>query len=332
MLERANLLPGKWHAGLKQLLALTQGWNLLVQPVGQRQIPLYFIIDTVNKDFFVSSSLAVIMKFCYCSGFICLLMNMNVVSLFPTLSLHRCLKALLLISWHHFLSTSCVLSCKCRLGWSGHGWAWGQLMGGSAGANLITSVQSLGSDPLEAARDKDCDFQARMQRAMGWVHYFWVSGFGRWTWVNERYPCCRDSGNCLLFIWAGQSRSIRSMADELYVLSRKLFERCNKSCGEGSLLLLPSCSQVDSWESWEDGLLLSREVPGCCSLAAAATVKAACPFLMLPVLHKPSNDIFLQGSTGGCHPLEMPLHHPHPVYPTCSRDLVVDSVPEKLLV
>lgn len=54
-------------------------------------------------------------------------------------------------------------------------------MGGSAGANLITSVQSLGSDPLEAARDKDCDFQAQMQRAMGWVHYFWVSGFGLWT-------------------------------------------------------------------------------------------------------------------------------------------------------
>lgn len=39
-----------------------------------------------KQRIFVSSSLAVIMKFYYCSGFICLLMNTNVVSLFPTLS------------------------------------------------------------------------------------------------------------------------------------------------------------------------------------------------------------------------------------------------------
>lgn len=51
-LQKADVLLGKWHIAHQQLPALIQDCNLPVQPVVQRQIPLYFITDTVNKEFF----------------------------------------------------------------------------------------------------------------------------------------------------------------------------------------------------------------------------------------------------------------------------------------
>lgn len=96
------------------------------------------------------------------------------------------------------------------------------------------------------ARVQDRHFQAWMQRAMEWVcTYLWLPSFGPWVWVNEKFPCCRDNELSPVQL-AGQSRSTRSMANKLHVLSRKVLESCSKGCGERRLLLLPSCSPVDT--------------------------------------------------------------------------------------
>lgn len=192
----------------------------------------------------------------------------------------------------------------------------------------------LGTDPLWRGLSSGLGFSSSDAESNGVGAYLWLPGFGPWALGSERYPCCRDDDSRLLFIWAGQSRST---AKKLYLLSRKVLERCSKICGEGSQLLLPPCSPVDAWAPvspllWEDGPLLSREVPACHSLAGAATNKSSCPFLMLPVLCKPSNSTFLQGSTGGCCPLEMPPCQPcvcaHPVHPLCGGNLVTASAPK----
>lgn len=68
-----------------------------------------------KQRIFVSSSLAVIMKFYYCSGFICLLMNMNVVSLFPTLPASLSQGA---SRFHSSVSFPCLASPAGRAGWA----------------------------------------------------------------------------------------------------------------------------------------------------------------------------------------------------------------------
>lgn len=178
-------------------------------------------------------------------------------------------------------------------------------MGGSAGANLTAGMQLLGTDPLWSGLSSGLGFSSSDAESNGVGGYLRLPGFGPWALASERYLCCRDDDSRLLLIWAAQSRSTSSAANKLYLLSRKVLERCSKICGEGSQLLLPPCSPVDAWAPvspllWEDGPLLSREVPACHSLAGAATNKPSYPFLMLPVLRKPGNGTFLQGSTGGC--------------------------------
>lgn len=87
--------------------------------------------------------------------------------------------------------------------------------------------------------------------------------------------------------------------------SRKLSERCSKSSREGSMLLVSSCSQTSaqapaSQLQWEDGPVLSQEVPGWHFLAKAANIKPSCPFLVLPLLIRSRGGTFLQGLTSGC--------------------------------
>lgn len=154
------------------------------------------------------------------------------------------------------------------------------------------------------ARAEDRDFQAQTQRAMGWV--------------------C--TSNCLALVLGHErTRGILAVGTVAIVPCYSGLDGAGAwlisfmcflgSCWKDAMekAACSSCSPVDTQAPvspfpWEDGPLLSREVPGCCSLAGAATMKSSCPFLMLPVLCRPSGGTFLQGFTGGCRPLEAPNH------------------------
>lgn len=229
-------------------------------------------------------------------------------------SLHWCLKALLLTSWQPFLSTPRVPSCKCRLGCGGCSWAWGQLVGGRAGANLTADVRLLGIDLLWSGPSWGSGFSSSDAESNGVGVYLQLPGFGPWAWAHERYPCCGNSGNCPLLLWAGRSRS---MANQLYVLSRKLLERCY---GEGSLLLLlpswhpGSCFPIPMgrWSLALQGgawlLLLSW---GCNYEVLLPLPHAACA-LQAQWWHLPSGIYWWLPSPGSTQPLTLCLPPPCP--------------------
>lgn len=133
------------------------------------------------------------MKFYYCSGFICLLMSMNVVSLFPTLCIHvsRC------VSWFHGspsfpalpFHALCPQLAEQAGPWDNR-WEGALEQTRCAGAGHLLLVEQSG------LRTRIClDVESS---EMG-VH-FCLSGFGPWACVRERCPCCRDSSNHLLFV------------------------------------------------------------------------------------------------------------------------------------
>jgi len=173
---------------------------------------------------------------------------------------------------------------------------------------------------------------------MGWVR---TSGCLALVLGHEQVPGVLAAGTMAIVSCSSGLDGAGAPGAWLHVLSRKLLERCSKSCGEGSLLLLPSHSPAHAWAPvsplpWAHGRLLSRLVPGCLSLSGAATIKPSCPFLVLPVLRKPSDDTFLQGSTDGCCPLEMPPPQTFCPSPPCPPHAWWESCdglcPEELLV
>lgn len=114
-------------------------------------------------------------------------------------SLHPCLKVRLLIPGQPSLSMPRVPSWKSRLGCGDRGWARGQPMGGSAGANLTAGVWSLATRSLRSSLGSGLGFSSSDVESSGMGVHFCLSGFGHWAWASQKYPCCRGNKSHLLF-------------------------------------------------------------------------------------------------------------------------------------
>lgn len=104
-------------------------------------------------------------------------MNMNVVSLFPTLSAS--------VSQGASLDSVAALPfhAECpQLGEQvGLWWLWGQLLGGSPGANLTPSRRSLATRSLWRSLGSGLGFSSLDVESSGMGVHFWLAGFGHWA-------------------------------------------------------------------------------------------------------------------------------------------------------